>query len=410
VTTHRISRIPRLATAAALLASSAAACGGQEPRTPDRPLQVTTRDSAGLRIVENGGDTPPATWRLADRPTVVFEADTTGSVSHALKRVGGYLVLDSDASVVSFHDAQGRHQRDVVGGAAGGPEYALLQWMGTLRGDSVGVWDFSHGTLTVLTPDLRPGRVLTVPGTDGPADLFVYGALPDGSLVAARGVPDEAVTRPAGKAWREEKPMVRVHPDGRVEPLGTLPGDAMYPARFPGIEGMRAMTQPTGPRTPVTVLGGDVWTGSTDRYELEIRPMGGAPRTLVRRPWTPRPFTDAEREAVVEGRLAQARAAGEDAERFQRDLLAQAPWPETIRVFHDAIAVRAGQVWVADHGSVREMRQRSRWSVFDAQGRWIADVTGPASTTVLDAGDEWALAIQYGSDHRWKLGLYTLER
>ena len=50
----------------------------------------------------------------------------------------------------------------------------------------------------------------------------------------------------------------------------------------------------------------------------------------------------------------------------------------------------------------------SVWSVFDAQGRWLGDVTLPARFSPMDIGADYVLGVARDEDGVETVAMYTL--
>lgn len=113
---------PSSRTLAGLAAGLLAACGTAAP-----PDAVATRDSAGVRIVENARPVwrTASSWTIARAPSLEVggprDSHPIGQVAGAVWLTGGPLVVaDRQALILRFHGPEGR-LRSVVGGAGEGP-------------------------------------------------------------------------------------------------------------------------------------------------------------------------------------------------------------------------------------------------------------------------------------------------
>jgi hypothetical protein len=401
-------RLPHLSRAvrraAPLLAAAAlAACGER-----GEAVRTVTRDSAGVRIAESRGEVPAERWTLSRRPWVEMHGGDTAVDAFAAVRVrAGYVVTDAERGRVARYGANG-----LAGPPIGGPAplpgpFRHATWAGALRGDSVGVWDPEARRLAVYTPRLTLARFFA-PSRLPAGYPGVVGAFADGSLLAA--VDDDTVG-PVGSGWRPARRLFRVRPDGGVLALSTVPGDATITARLRLADGEPlGFPQPLGPRTAAVAVGDAVFVGTGETYEIRKLGPGGAPSLLIRRAHRPRAVTEADRAAHRAERTRRAEGRGAEAREIERETLRQAAFPAAMPAYHAIVADSAGNLWVADHDGADEWSERSRWSVFAPDGRWIARVTGPARFTAMQVGSDWVLGVTADEDGGERVRVYGIRR
>jgi hypothetical protein len=87
-------------------------------------------------------------------------------------------------------------------------------------------------------------------------------------------------------------------------------------------------------------------------------------------------------------------------------------------VFSQLILARSGELWVRafaieDAIPFRQTRQNkapSDWSIYDAEGRWLADCRLPARFTPHDIGADYVLGVASDEDDVERVVLWALRR
>lgn len=387
---------PRLFSRVAACACLAA-CGGRA----DAGLgDGAARDSAGIRIVESarptGGDAAP--WSVDSLPALEI-GRVEGAAEYQLGRVQGAVrlgdgrvaVADGNANEVRFYDPRGRFLR-AAGRRGGGPgEFATLDAMLPYRGDSVAVWDARQRRLTVLGADGGPGRTTTV--AVGGVSAALRGVFADGAFVLEPAPGLDAFLRMEEGERRDSVRYVRHTADGvAADTLGARAGRELVAGRAGGTISQQGVL--LGRDAYFAARGDRAYLGESDAYRVDVIDASGRMRMSIRRPGAPRPASRAD--------LAQARAAAEERRRERAEQIARVtggaasapalgelPARATLPAFDQLLADADGNLWVRDYQVARDAP--SRWSVFDAEGRWRTTVNTPAGLTVLQVGRDWIL-------------------
>ena len=395
-----------------LVALSLAACGGEAIVS----VPASIRDSAGITIVDSRGSAP-STWRFPEAPQVeigVLQGDPayqlSGVVGAARLRDGRIAVADRVTKQIRFFGPDGSHLQTVGGPGQGPGEFRLLFSLDRLPGDTIVGMDWPVGSASWFDGS---GRFLR---TDqiGPFWPGLAGhLLPDASLLvdvyplrsygnelegwAARG--EENTFRPTGH-------LVRVSRDGsRHDTLFPIVGEewfkngklredfAMRPAPF-------AVT--------TAVAWNDTWifVGETAGSEVRAYRYDGSLERLIRWRETRVPVTVADRDSVAEAVVAEIRQPSRQPY-FEKwlDLVA---FPAEKPAFHSLMTDEAGRLWVrtwAEAGAARD-----RWLVFGSDGALAAAVEVPAGLTLLEIGEDAALALWKDPLEVEYLRLYEIER
>ena len=377
----------------ASLAIMAVACGGE-----GKPGAAVTRDSAGIRIVENSG---PAWetgkgWTVVDSPLVdiggrdepAYELD---QVRGPIRLGDGKLVLaNATSNEIRLYDATGKHLRSAGRAGSGPGEYRGIVGIWPGAADSVLVADIMLRRITVLDPEGNTAREYSLGGQPsqfvpmgGRVELAIpLGMFADGSVV---GVSQSvAINQNRPGVYRDSVNIIRYGPDGAVrDTLG----------RFPGLE-MESMTLnigpqslvmpiavPLGKQTVIATRDNHLFVAQNNHWEIEIRGPDGALRALARASITPAKLTPsdiaAHRKELLGTIEAQPMMRGLPAQ-LKSQMTArveQAKYPETLPYFGILLADTEGNLWAQE--AAAPTRKAGRYFVIDSTGRWLGTVIMP---------------------------------
>jgi len=368
-----------------------------------------TRDSAGIRIVEN---TRPA-WSAQDAPLLaaspVLVIGDRSEPRYLLGRVAGaarlsdgrIVVADGGSLQLRFFDGGGEFIESVGGRGEGPGEFRRLDRFGVLAGDTTFAQS-GPGTVTFSDPQgtfLRRVNVFTPEA--GPDGLeFIVALLGDQSIVVAP-VPQPS-PRAAGTRWVYSIPLEIVGRDTteRVR-LGTFP--YMLIAMDEG--------DPRPPWFGATMVAASgassLFVGYGGEYSIRVLSSNGDLQRIIRRSWTPTRVTPEDIDVyVTEWAKRWIRATGPETERQKRDLRDD-PYASEVPAYSQFIVDRTGRLWVREahladapgSGDFSAMPLvPSVWSVFDDGGSWLGDVTMPARFMPTDIGADYVLGIARDSD------------
>jgi len=391
------------------------------------PLHAqASRDSAGIRIVENARPT----WsdgqrlRIAEQPQLVIGNATDsmyrfrGVRGVARLADGRVAVADGGSMQLRIFNSQGQFLS--ASGGRGRERGQLLDMgrMSRLRGDSIAIESgFSVSLFSNNGEFVRQMELPRRPDTTGgrPADapwLLLLALTGNGAGIAT---PIEDVQMPAprsiGTRWTESVALKLVTRAGEV---------ARDVGMFPFLEFQQVTSGPTtvwlGPGGVIT--GGDehFYVGFGDRYAIHVYASDGSLTSIIRRAWKPEPITDSDWEHwVVEWSKLWVKTTGTDRERDIQEVR-DAPWAEQNPAFSQFIVDRAGKLWVRGAhwqdaiaaGSLTDTPAvPSRWSVFDVQGRWLGDVEMPTGFKALEIGPDYVAGTRL-TDGRVQVVIYPL--
>ncbi len=376
----------RSAAAAALCLVGA---GCDRSATPPVSASVTT-DSAGVAIVTSTMPAWPdgADWTVDTIPELEIGGATTLPAVllvgvTAVRQVNrDELVVTSAADRrVRWFDRRGSLLREAGGDGTGPGRFRDIELAGTI-GDTLVLWDGSLERITVMAGDGSVARVvsLEIPASTGVTDAAATGVFRDGRLLVA-GRSRTLSTMPSALR-RDTIPLASVDADGRfVQLIAEVPGHENVVVTGPGFVTM--LPRPFGARTLVAtddttllVTVGDV--DAVTRYAADGSVIASyrldRPRRLI---------SQVEIERQRQRLEVQVEQLPEPVDQAVADAMAGVAVPRVYPA-HDRMIVDAtGAIWLReDIGPGRGQQEHRRWTVLDADGRWLGYVVTPRRTEV----------------------------
>lgn len=362
------------------------------------PGAAVTRDSAGIRIVDNSGPAwkAGAGWKVVDSPLV--DIGGRGQTPYELDQVRGPVRLsdgrlalaNASTNEIRLYDAAGKHLRSTGRPGSGPGEYRNIQsfWLGP--GDSLLVVEPITRRLSVLDAQGNYARSFSLGSQSGqivPTNGRIELAMPVGWLAdgAVAGASQSiAINKSRPGIYRDSITLIRYAPDGTVrDTLG----------RFPGVEmeqmtiniGAQTLSVPTavplGKQTISAIVKNQVAFVQNNAWEIEIRDADGTLRILARAREQPTKLTPsdiaAHRKEMLAAMEAQPifRGIPEALKTQIKARAEQAKYPVTLPFFANLLADPDGNVW-AQEGAA-PTRKAQRFAVIDSTGRWLGIVTMP---------------------------------
>jgi len=360
---------------------------------------AVVRDSAGVTIVENSGEswTNDAAWRLGEAPLVDIggsEEDPLydlGQVGGAVRLSDGRIVVANGATQeVRFYDADGTHVMSKGRQGSGPGEYQSLAGLFRPVGDSSLVYDAVNRRLTLLRPDGEVVRSFYLGGETGlqmPTEGRVALALPtgrfgDGSILGM--VLAIQLNSERTGAFRDSVEFLL------YDALGAARDTV---SRLPGVEmemmtlnvGTQSFPQPTGVplgKNTVTTAGGQwFYACSNDSYEIDVRSAEGALVRRIRVGMAPVSITEADKTAHRKeqlealANLPQMAAVPEPLKEQFRARIDRATYPETFPFLESMQVDEGGNLWA--HEVQRPGLTKRVYAVFDSTGVLLGRVTMP---------------------------------
>jgi len=380
-----------------MLTLSLAACGEAPP-----PAEAgsSVRDSAGIQIVESFAPvwTKASAWRLGEAPLLDLGRLDGPDETQFFRVVGGARLSDGSFVLGSIgsHDlrrftAAGEHLWTVGREGEGPGEFAGLMRLVAGAGDTVLTYDFRQRRFSRFAPN---GTFLDARPLEGASEAgfaFVESLLPDGTAVFTWSAFNRDGGPPAEGEISRDTLSVQVLPAAgdTVYELGLFLGDERVVLQSGEVEGGFSITISSttfGRSTRITGGVSGIWIGDTDRFEIRRYSLDGQLQTLVRRSLDPIVVDD----ALVERAMAEELEGADDDQRRQiRRRWESSPLPPTLPAFETLQVDRTGNLWVSLY-PLPGAHERT-WSVFDADGAWLGDVTFPDRFRPLEIGDDYVL-------------------
>lgn len=355
------------------------ACGNpaQEAGDPSDDATVTSRDSAGIEIVENAAgsrDTFPAgeavltIGRSGDERYEFFQVQDVIALSD-----GRIVVANRGSHEVRYYSPDGRHLASLGREGEGPGEFRVLGELQRLRGDTVVASDVRSRRLGIYAP--RPAFVENIGYVDRlaprPEDFAVCGAgnprfggiLQTRTLVLWGPV---CIEGQGSEGLRPFEQWIHVWEPGAEEsirfgPVTTgwrlvRPGEAL-PNRFAHV--------PLRAGVGLDVTQSRIYVASPNGYVVRVLDETGFPVMLVR-DLTPRRPVDADLRARFEDAIP--------AERVEE--LATSHYPDSVPAF-DHVVVGDEKIWARHYPA--PMDTASYWSVYGKDGAAEGIVAFPLS-------------------------------
>lgn len=409
---------------------AATGCQGEQGA---RPGAATTRDSAGVRIVENTGPgvwSAGSAWVVVDPPLVDIGGGADGPQYELSRAVGAVRLRDGRVAIanvatseIRFYDARGRFESASGRGGAGPGEYQLLAGLWRGPDDSLLVSDLRAQRLTVLDPNGAVGRVYSLGGRSGLTmgeGGGVSFAMPQGWL-ADRSV--IGVEMPINVTQQREGPYRDLVTVLRFDPAGLL-ADTI--GRYPGIE-MEQVTLtfggqsfpapnpvPLGRNTLVAVGADRVFVAQNLAWEVEVRDPAGRLVALFRAAVAPVRLTERdiathrqEQLEMMEG-LPELRGVPPQIRDQMTARVRTASYPETLPFIAGLIAAESGDLWVQEH--LRPGQQEARFAVLDSTGTLLGRITMPPRFQLLSVRGAEVVGVWRDPDEVEHVRVYPLRR
>jgi len=153
-------------------------------------------------------------------------------------------------------------------------------------------------------------------------------------------------------------------------------------------------------------VGNDLVYGDGRGFELQRYGEEGEVEAAFRRPWDPRPVTEADTRRFRDHFMAESRnhpELGSKALDFAREYLAELEYPDHFPPYSEALSDSEGNLWVEEYRwpwwhTVPPDPPDTWWSVFDADGVWLGRVRMPGRFLVRDIGSDYVLGVWRDED------------
>lgn len=343
----------------------------------------TTRDSAGVAIVENFAPlwNSEAAWKVPAEPTVKIGA-AEGPDEQVFHGVSGTLVANDQIVIgnestgeIRFFNLAGDFLH--VSGAVGeGPgEYRSISRIGFWRADSLFVYDRRLNRVSILSAHGSFTRSFTPP-------MHTQDLLPIGndSWVG----PDGSTLRPGapGAITRDTSQFLVWDPTAAVtDTVTSIPGQKTFTFLFRGEEGYR--TAPLTPSPVWTVSGDLLFVNSGEDFQVTALRQDGSIERIVRRVEEVVSATPADLSAWQENMLTQLPPAARP--QF-RPLFAQFPAPSQLPTYRKLLVDQTNHLWIERFRVPRG--PSGEWDVFTWGGSYLGEVKIPSGVEVFQVTDD----------------------
>ena len=331
----------------------------------------------------------PATWRMADAPTVSIGANEefAGVTSGVFLNDGAFVIGDVMNARLSVFNSQGRLEKIIGRSGAGPGEFGNLAWARAYRGDSIATYDRAQRRVTVFSRSGARARTVNIasPGNGlGPEALAL---LDDGRILvqATRSIGAEAAAPGVHVANME----LWLYSSAGA-PLNRLASGLVSLQWVKLARPRLLMPRPFAVVSLVAIRDSSVFIAdSADAPIREVSVAGAEVRRFGARSATRTPSKD-HIAAYRESQLAAARRSNDaNALAMQTRILDATPYPDHVPAFRRMFVDRDGRLWVEEYPEARSTRQRLR--VYATDGRLIAHAVGPDRGRVLDVRGTQAL-------------------
>jgi hypothetical protein len=371
-----------------MVASLAAACSSSE-RTANT---FSVRDSAGVRIAESAGSRGSNSWIINPTPEIEIHGDF-GEPNYYLYNAWYMVPLSNGRLVVGN---SGTHQLflfDVDG--------SFIRARGR-EGDGPGELQAIYGLFRCEDNTIVIEEVARLSFFDGAGEFIrtvpITGHLAERRADLAGVSPDctaALLVRNLPRPPRPEEEMAEIpftlywasFDDGARDTVATIPG--VVARSWATADGYRVFVpMPYGRRAVWAALGEDVVVGLAHDFELHRLGRTGRLKQIIRWNAQPQPVT-AEDWSYTTEQIEQLyrdypeeRGRGPPADYYQI--------PDTKPPYADLLVDDRGRIWVQRYGRYGgfEIEPSRDWWLFEATGRWVAEVSMPPGLQVMAiAGD-----------------------
>jgi hypothetical protein len=373
------------------------------------------RDSAGIQIVQNNAPVwrPGEKWRIG--PELLRIGAGESADGEELHRVAGAVRL-SDGSIVIAdggsaelrrYTADGRYVGSSGGAGEGPGEFRSLTWIGRTEGDSILAWDGRLLRVSVFSPGGEYARTYSPELEEELVGQRVVGATGEGRLVMTRGSSFEPVGGVAG-IQRQPLTVWRIDPEGQIElSIGPFAGETveLRPARSG--EGIIRTSVPFGATTHIGANSGRIHVSESGRFDIHVYGPDGMLERKIRRPADSLPVMASDLTAWIEAQLAPLPPIA-DVRAGMRASFERVTPADFIPLVQSLVVDAEGNLWVESGRHAEDLL--ATYSVFDAGGAWLGDVTLDGGMEVLEIGDDFVIVLVRDELDVESVRLLALER
>lgn len=381
---------------APLLALAACGSGVGESRS-------VSRDSAGIRIVENDAPAWKAdyAWSIASNPAIRIGA-ADGPASQQLFRVryprrrsdGSIILLNAGNSEARIYDTNGDFIR-LIGRAGSGPgefRSPIRLWLGV--DDTVFIADLDRLSVFDSAGSFIRSHAFGL--------AFPEARLNDGSYFRTAYAPGVDGAQ-LGQS-RPDYVLVRMASDGTIADTITRIAGAEFYRRSPDGQQIFNYRAPLGAERLLVPHNDRIYTGDGKTWEVHVLASSGELERILRRSGDARPVS-AEAIRAFEAQMLESMRTDEQRVALQQ-LFREWTYPEMQPVYDRLLVDGADNVWLRNFQLPAV--DSSQWTLFDAAGIWLGEVTLPSALAVEEIGDDYVLGVRTDELGVESVELYTL--
>jgi hypothetical protein len=370
-----------------LLLAAVGAWGCDEAAGPGP--NVTAEDSAGVVVLTNQIPASADPLRTVGSPEV-----TIGSTGSGLNRVigaarlsdGRVVIADGGDATIQYFSARGA-LLGAVGRAGDGPsEFRTLQAIGTLPGDTVWAYDFSHHRVTFVSPTMEVLQEVSVSPPLGP--LLAVGILPGGPIVLGESWSSTRLAE-STEPGLMRAPVSYVRYSRTGELLDTIAVVAGREVLLSSENGRSVMgTAPMGRSAVHALTGRWIVIGDQASHELRFFSATGGLMRILR--WDGGSL-HVSPELESSWRSARLASVAPELRTQLNRVLTEQGIPEQRPAYGQILPAPNGGLWVANYSI--DMEEPGAWSVFASDGSWSGSISMPPRFRPLVIGEDWVLGV-----------------
>lgn len=402
---------------ALILAVLFTGCGPGGNSAPDAPPLSTTRDSAGVTVVENRlpqpGELPY--WKVAEEPTLSIGA-VDGDTGLDFIRVdeasrlsdGRIVVVDGRAQDVRMFGPDGSFMGWVGGRGEGPGDFQMVGMVGVLPGDTLLLVDHSLRRVSRFTSEGQFLRSFQVRWRERLSPLTI-GVFRNGTLVAKDNPRDNPADEFDNVLQRLPIHYRGIDADGEVTlDFGVHPGAEQAVGselRSDGVTFTYQRAIPFGKVPSLAASWDRLFLGTADGWEFMAYDRDGKLTHLVRLDRDPRPVTEDLKARLLEDALAQF---DPDQAPALRSYYRDAHYPVHMPAYRSFKVDPLGYLWVEEYRPTWE--GPPAWMIFDPDGVLSAEANFPPGLRVTEVGVDHILGVSQDDLGVEYVQLFRLER
>jgi hypothetical protein len=317
----------------------------------------------------------------------------------------GRIVVGNGASTqLKFFDRTGAYLSSFGGPGWDRGTFSVLTWIQLLETGEIVAFDASAPSLSVFTAEgVFLNRLLD--GYDPRASgtfSGIVGVFDDKSVLLHQ----TRTTRESHDARRPDEWFVRVARGGLPTTVtNAFPGTEIVREHF--INSNKIIRPPFGRALHVALSPDRFHVGDDDMYEISVFTPEGTLLHVIRLEGRERPATADDLDRYLEIRLPPNKDLPRDY--LEKPLRALATH-KTLPAFSALRADPDGNVWAREYDIELSKNRAERWNVFDANGRYLGDMTMPKGFEIMTVGTDYVAGVYKGGIGVETVRVYDLKK